>query len=311
MPSIYRLASAQQRQIGALIRRISERAGHTNVFNTSVVETGGRTYVCYRAFGPARTKPFHAFAATINADGSTTLVDLTAHCQSFGVRPTADPKLFVADDTVYATFNTGTPSTGENQIYLLRVSPSPGEPQRVSVVGRERTRVEKNWAFFIDGSTTEMQGVYSLSPTVLLRQVTGELGGQGDLVFEATERDSRVTGRMPRQLTIGTQPARLPSGDLLLIGHERFSVAGKRAYVGRAIRLIVDRPGPVRLDVSPLRLVHSYLSMVPRKGAHNPNLLSATYFSGLDVRDDLIRLSYGVNDVDFGIAEMKESVLWA
>ena len=33
---------------------------------------------------------------------------------------------------------------------------------------------------------------------------------------------------------------------------------------------------------------------------HNTNLHSCTYFSGLQVQGDLVRIGYGVNDIDYG-----------
>lgn len=316
MPISYRLRKYQHARLVYSVRSSAAAAGHTNVFNVSVVEVGGLVVACYRAFGPARQKPFHAYTLTIDGAGATSLHDLTAHCEAAGIRPTADPKIFVVGDSVYATFNTGTPSSGPNDIYLVRVAPTPGVPQRVELVGRDRTRVEKNWAFHHTADErgvapeTGLQGIYSLAPFVTLRQVDGGLGSDSTIVLEASEHDARRHGGFPKQMTIGTQPVRSASGELVLVAHERFAIAGKRAYVGRALRIRDDARGNVDLTISPRRLVHSFAAAVPRRGVHNPNLLSATYFSGLDVVGDTLRMSYGVNDVDFGIADVKETALW-
>lgn len=316
MTTPYQLKGRQAQRLVATIRAVAAAAGQSNVFNVSVVEVDDTTVACYRAFGSARQKPFHAFAATIDREGRTSLHDLTAHCEAAGIHPTADPKIFVVGSTVYATFNTGTPSSGPNDIYLLRVAPSLGVPQRIAMVGRERTRVEKNWAFHHAaderGVAPEegLRGIYSLEPFVDLRQVDGRLGTDSVITLEASERGTRQRGRFPRRMTIGTQPVRVSSGELVLIAHERFTVAGKRAYVGRALRIGDDAQGDADLTISSRRLVHSYAAAMPRRGVHNPNLLSATYFSGLDIVGETLRMSYGVNDVDFGIADVKEAALW-
>ena len=49
-------------------------------------------------------------------------------------------------------------------------------------------------------------------------------------------------------------------------------------------------------------MVHSRDSVQGSGVKHNSNLLSCTYFSGLQASDSGITLGYGINDVDFGFS---------
>ena len=64
--------------------------------------------------------------------------------------------------------------------------------------------------------------------------------------------------------------------------------------------------------MSPTRLIHSVRSVVTafRGERHNPNLLFANYFSGAVVDGPSARLAYGINDTDFGFAELRTDRLW-
>ena len=62
--------------------------------------------------------------------------------------------------------------------------------------------------------------------------------------------------------------------------------------------------GPLAEPVHPDRLIHSLRDARPRRGAHNPNALFVTYFSGLTPCDDGYLVGYGINDVDYGFARL-------
>jgi hypothetical protein len=234
---------------------------------------------------------------------SWTITSLTAHAAEFGVTPTADPKLFVLGDEIFATFNTGY-SPVQNEIYLMRVAPAMTAPQKcVLVEGRQK--VEKNWAFFRrdDGSTA---AIYQLSPYTELTLIAGEPGGSGDLSFE---RSSAGSGLHADRLTIGT--AVLVCDDrMLLIAHQKIRVWRKRAYVGRLVEIRgAGTPAP-QVRVSSRRLIHSYRDCLPPRHRHNPNLISATYFAGITPFEDGFLLGYGINDMAFSMAKVEEEQLW-
>ena len=59
----------------------------------------------------------------------------------------ADPKLFLLEESVYCTFNTGHTAKEPNKIFLCKVE-NFGIREVKNCVYNERTRIEKNWAFF-------------------------------------------------------------------------------------------------------------------------------------------------------------------
>ena len=97
-----------------------------------------------------------------------------------------------------------------------------------------------------------------------------------------------------------------------LVAHEKPGLLGKRGYVGRLVRLSFDHQGEAAITVSGARLIHSYRKLVPAKRRHNPNLLWAVYFADavLDDNSENLSLSYGINDIEFGFAELPLAQLW-
>ncbi|GLK15626.1 hypothetical protein [Herbiconiux flava] len=290
------------------LRALSASNDQQNIFNVSVRLNGSRYYAAYRARVNGE-KAFRAYASSKAADGGGTWsvpLDLTNLAGRSGVAPVADPKLLILQGDMYVTFNTGYRSNADNDIYLFRLTPEPGPLQRCRVEGG-RSRVEKNWAFF-EAADEGLRAIYSLHPYTLLRAISGRLGTEDELVF-TRDPIAPVAGDTLGAWSIGTQPLVLPDR-MLLIAHEKLSIGPKRTYFGRLVEIRDDGAGVVSARVSRKRLVHSLRSMLPRRGAHNPNLLSATYFAGISQHGGDILLSYGVNDVAFGIATTSEESLW-
>ena len=94
-------------------------------------------------------------------------------------------------------------------------------------------------------------------------------------------------------------------GSLYFMCHSKFFIKGKRLYLGRLMELI-EHEGTWSSVARTGFLAHSARALVGAKEKLNPNLISCTYFSGLfvDKGDDLF-VSYGVNDIDFGVARMR------
>jgi hypothetical protein len=279
----------------AELRSFLSHTGYANVFNPSVWVGDDSVHVVFRAVGRSGHKPFEAFYGT-RSDGAWTVVELSPHVAEWAVGPVADPKLFATPEGLFVTFNTGTPSTGPNQLCVMQVQPELGEPMVCRL--EDRQRIEKNWAFFHgpDG----LSAVYGLQPLVLVDLVRSE-GRQLEFRPRRTGATGAVATRRP--LSLGTQPVIAADGRMLMVGHEKFWWRRRRGYVGRP--LVVDGTGTDRpaVRVSPMRLIHSYRDALPRLSpAHNPNLWSATYFSGLAPCGDSYLLSYGVNDVGFGVS---------
>lgn len=295
------------------IASVGTAAGLSNIFNVSVVFAGGTMHCVFRALAADGQKPFRAYYLAIPEgerptalDENAELVDLTAHGAGYGVAPVADPKLLVLDDSVYATFNTGQPADGaSNDVYLMRVSPSLGIPQRCVLADRQR--VEKNWSFAL--TEEGLVALYGLAPLATLVLEQGELGGSTDLEFRKAHTIGDAS-RIGVSLSIGTQLVRVEGG-YAFICHEKIGVRSRRAYLGRLARVQFADGRFTDLRLSRVRLVHSWRAALPHRPKHNRALISATYFAGLQVRGQQLRLSYGINDIDYSVAEIEEAVLWA
>jgi hypothetical protein len=288
------------------IARTARVAGLTNVFNPSVASLANTTYVTFRAAPRPGHKPFHGYLLRLEPNREAVLTDLAETAGDIELSKLADPKLVTLGTDVYVTFNTGTVHSGENDIYLQRVSPVPGLPQRCLYDGRRS--VEKNWGFFQQPGG-ELRVLYALAPFTVLRLTRGELGVSETLRFEA-ERSSRIAGEFPH-LHIGSQPLLDGHDRALVLANERVKIPPRnyrKIYLGRLAELDLASGAVTRL--SP-RLMHSWRSMVPpQRERHNPVLWSATYFSGLTRADDELLVGYGVNDKSYGVARIAEASIW-
>jgi len=307
MRSYRRLAWRRDRELTGFLRDVAHRHAQGNVFNPSFACAGDALVVAYRAI-PEGDSAIRAYAAIRQRSGEAAAVsDLSAWGAEHGIEKVADPKVLLHGDAVYVTFNTGFVSAGEfNDIYLMQVHPRLGDPQRV-VADFERQSVEKNWAFLT--SDDHLSAVYRLHPYAEVACSGGELGGAGDLVF-SLRTPVRTDSAAGEGLSIGTQLI-ADGREHRLIAHEKvYDEAGKRSYYGRAVSISGVGTDHVAVRAAPQRLIHTRRDAQPREGVHNPNLLSATYFSGLARRGDRIVLGYGINDVSAGIARVKGTALW-
>ncbi|NLP84325.1 hypothetical protein HF576_10720 [Microbacterium sp. CFH 90308] len=278
--------------------------GLSNIFNPSITTHRDATLIAFRAESFPGERPFRAYLMISTRD-SVSLIDLTAASASVGIPKTADPKLVNLGSSVYVTFNTGHVHTGQNDIYLQKVFPELAAPQRCAL--GHRRDVEKNWGFFI-GTDGTLGALYSLSPLNILRLTTGELGSDDQLHFEMLT-DAPLAKRFPN-IHIGSQPIILPNGHAIVVANQQRPIPGLRRkfYFGRLVE--VDLAGGSIAQLSPARLIHSWTSMRPQWRRHNPNLISATYFSGLSVAGDSFILSYGINDKRPGLAHVPIDYAW-
>ncbi|WP_194409372.1 hypothetical protein [Microbacterium cremeum] len=277
----------------------------TNVFNASLAVFGGSTFIAFRAESFPGERPFRAYVAEYVDGREAALLDMTSEDAGHGVK-TADPKLVELGDALYVTYNTGNVHVGENDIYLQRVAPAPGPAQRCVLAARRP--VEKNWGFFTspDGSVGVL---YSLAPAKVLELAAGTLGEDEELVFTPRIEEAELPHRFPR-LHIGSQPVIVGGTTALVAANQQRPIPGlpRKVYFGRLAEFDL-RTG--RLDrLSRRGLLHSWRAALPQRKRHNPGLLSATYFAGLARTHSGFVLSYGVNDLAFGIAHVPEHVVW-
>lgn len=307
MSQIHRVVRGRDTARVEWLRELTAAAGHRNVFNVSLARSGGRLYLAWRALPPGATKPFHAFATSLPEDGLAegTIIDLTERARAEGVRVTADPKLFEANGDVYATFNTGyVRGDGRNDIYVMRLTPELGAPQRTILGGRRR--IEKNWVFY-GGADGRLAAVHRLFPLNQISLVEGELGGTGPLVFEHNGLAEKT--KAPIDFALGT-PLLVQGDRALGIVHEKPKIMGRRIYMGRPATITGLGTKEATVEIGQTRLVHSWWAMRPQRRRHNPVLLSATYFSGITELDGQILVGYGINDKEFGISTLDRS-LWS
>jgi hypothetical protein len=281
------------------------RHGLSNLFNPSVATWNGSTFIAFRAESAPADRPFRAYLLRCDPAGRQELTDLSVATTAMGAAKAADPKLVTLGSELYVTFNTGNVHHGQNDIFLQRVAPTVGPPQRCLLSGRRM--VEKNWGFFLT-SEGSLRALYSLSPTTILRLDRGVLGSDEPLEF-VRETASDIDGRFPR-LHIGSQPLRIDGDRALVAANQQVPLPGlpRKIYFGRIAELDL---GTGRLSrLSRTGLVHSWRSTLPQRKRHNPGLFSATYFAGLSSADDELLVGYGINDIHFGIARVPESLLW-
>jgi hypothetical protein len=296
---ITRLAATGLPDLEASLSAIAAQHGLTNVFNPSPIVDGGTTHIAFRAESTPGERPFRAYYARFVDGVATEFVELSTVREEFDLLRVADPKLVKLGDEVYATFNSGHVHGAQNDIFLQRVYPTLGRPQRCRFPGR--ARIEKNWGFFLTPAG-KLAVLYLLSPLKILELVDGEPGGGGDLTFD--EPGYLASGKHFPSIHIGSQPLSLPDGRLLVMANRVFPVKViGRFYAGRLI--IVD-PASRSIDwLGDAFFIHRYGDMLPLpRTKPNPSLLACTYFSGLTVADDELIAAYGINDLSFGIARI-------
>ena len=190
----------------------------------------------------------------------------------------------------------------QNEIFLLRVATELCRPLECSL--DERQRIEKNWAFYEDAG--KLHAIYGLAPVRTL--VAEEWNEDAGFVRLRTATTAATLDPRLAELTIGT-PARAHGRDLVLLAHQKVRLRKMRGYVGHPVRLVRDGDS-FRAEMTPLTLIHSFWGLLGPRIRLNPHLLFCTYFSGLDLDGDRVRLGYGINDNTLGFAELEFSELW-
>lgn len=306
--AFHQLARSVDGAMLAMLHDVAARHGHRGVFNPSFGMLGEQMLFAYRAI-PETGIDIRSYVAVREEPGAGFAVtDLTAIGEDQGLVRVADPKVVDAGDALYVTFNTGFSAESDNDLFLVQVLPRLGAFQRV-VADFDRQRVEKNWAFILGGEGTP-RAIYQLHPYREVHLSAGELGSTDDLHF-SLRRPLSASSKAAANLSIGTQLIGDGAGGHLLIAHEKWSVRGKRSYFGRAVRVKGTGGDEIQVDVGSRRLIHRWRDALPRRTAHNRNLLSATYFSGLLHDGDEVIVGYGVNDATCSIARMKATDLWS
>lgn len=294
-----RLVNYQNDGVSRKLKRMLKSVDLKNIFNPSFITRDTFTIIAFRAINPEVNK-INSYVATFGENEQLLdLINLSEYVAQFNIQTAADPKIFLAEGTdVWITFNTGY-STDYNDIYILRFYPKMGKP--LCCHYEKRQKIEKNWAFFFEGN--KILALYSITPLVILEAYWPCEQSNVCKFHELT-----VNGEKPKRfLSIGTQLTRVENG-YLFVAHRKRTFFNKRMYYGVPI-ILNKKNAKFELYIGEkMKLIHSMRSVMGSKIKYNKNLLSCTYFSGINyLTNDQVVLGYGINDVDFSFASLDTS----
>ena len=211
----------------------------------------------------------------------------------------ADPKLFVMNNKVWCTFNTGYVNDIQNDIVLALLDFT-GVKNYYKCFFNKRARIEKNWAFFY--YENQIKVLYGLRPLKLLKvekQTTNELHFVKD--FESS--------RLNTSYSIGTPLVQLDKLSYGFLVHRKIEFKGKRIYLGRSFKL--ELANSYNLTEGKHFLIHSLRALLGSKFKFNKNLWSCTYFSSLHKLDtNTCVIGYGINDVNWRLKKVRTHKIW-
>ncbi|WP_040251232.1 hypothetical protein [Psychroserpens mesophilus] len=268
------------------------------VFNSSLVIHNGFVYVAFRVYDD-KSKAILAFIYVLEGDRIINCINLSEYfLKNENVIKVADPKMFIMNDKVHCTFNTGDAIKDVNSIFLLDIeNNSIGNYFICNYV--ERMRTEKNWAFF--NHKGKLLALYSLNPLTLLEATEIK---EKQIRFKAyfTDKTQNFIN-----YSIGTPLVEI-DGNYGFIAHKKYFRKRKRLYIGKPCTLNMNaKPA---LKVNKRILIHSLKSLLGEQHKFNKNLISCSYFSGIQIHDNDLVISYGINDIDWNIATIKTINIW-
>ncbi|MCL8006538.1 hypothetical protein M8845_03765 [Gelidibacter japonicus] len=276
----------------------STLANFSYVFNPSFIAYENMNYMAIRVFDD-QLQTIIALLFMWDDEASIQQINLSEYfSKHLSFIKVADPKLFIMDNKVYGTFNTGDASKEPNQLMLIELSSFDIKSYKYCDYN-ERMRTEKNWAFYTENN--ELYALYSLNPLTILK---GSKINNSLISFEKYYCDENQNFN---NYSVGTPLLKL--GDTYcFLAHKKYYRKRKRLYLGRMCELsTMVKP---KLKVSKPILIHSFYSLLGNKHKFNKNLISCTYFSGIHKLKDKLILSYGVNDVSWNVKIIKESKIW-
>lgn len=268
-------------------------AGGAVVINPSFLRTEAGMAWTWRESTSWRG-PFEAMWLAPDSAKPLRLKDVFA---DFGFSDTvADPKLWRLGSGLAVTFNSGWDAK-QNRLYWAKLWPECGAP--VSVCCPNRQAVEKNWGFFEFNG--QLHALYSISPQPQFMRASHQLGDEFELIPTVHQSQNL-------ELTsLGTQPI-FHQGRWYFIGHRKRYIRSKRWYVGEMWSFGQEGVGfgDFRKEGGPW--AHSLYGLLGFGSKRNPNLLSCTYFSGLEwMEESGWCAGYGLNDRSAHLKHLKLS----
>lgn len=268
------------------------------VFNPSYVTHKQTSYLAIRVFDDITNSIFSMLYFWKN-EKNIQSINLTVYFNNIGgFNKVSDPKLFIMNNCLWGSFNTGHTDKEKNKLCLFEMESSKIKNYYLCIYDK-RNRVEKNWTFYsIDN---QLFCLYSISPLIVLKAISFI---DNHVVFEEYYKGDTVQFK---NYSIGTQMIKI-NRCFYFIAHKKIFLNGKRLYFGKPFKFeFLDKPV---LTSSKKFLIHSFRSLIGNKHKFNKNLISCTYFSGLSSQNDKIHLSYGINDIKWNIVTIEKNKLW-
>lgn len=276
-----------------------------NVFNPCFKDIDDRIFISFRAIdaNDINEKILSYLYCYKKREGTFEIKNLSAIAMRHEISVLADPKLVTLHDRLWLTFNSGWSKT-ENKIFIWDLDALEKPPLECQYGGRNV--IEKNWAFYSSGSSNSNVKVLYAADTMQVLDV--EWLSDVNSVLITNRNPLYVPKKGLRGYTIGSQIIEHDGAQYFMV-HKKIIVRKKRLYLGRLAKIVVtgdDR----KIILSKHFFSHSFFSLFGAKKKHNKNLISCSYFSGLDIVNNEIIVSYGINDVDCNISNLGESIQW-
>ena len=269
-----------------------------NIFNPSYTEFKNHQYLLFRANSKIKYTLIESYIIILDKDYKVIIYSNLSklYFERYGIKKVNDPKICILNNLICFTFNTGTNRDGNN-IYLAEINKDMPKPKKC--IYKKRMLIEKNWGFY--NFKEKLFALYSLYPLVILVAYSIE----SDQIEFKTYSEQKTTNTFFKGLTIGTNLEKI-NDQYWLMAHEKKFFNKKRIYFGRLICLKLKDKKFKLSKIYPNRYIHSFRSLLGTIKKRNKNLISCTYFSGFyyKKKENLIILSYGINDFNFAFASI-------
>lgn len=268
------------------------------VFNPSYILFNRLNYLAVRVYD-SDTKSILAKLFIWSSDTDVLKIDLSkVFKENLDIEKVADPKLFIMNDKVWGTFNSGYTDKENNKLVLFNLDENCVRDYYVCDY-KYRNRVEKNWAFYF--YENEIYALYNINSFIILKATSV---GENKMIFENYFINNKINFGA---YTIGT-PLVSYKDNYIFIGHRKITRNGKRLYLGKPF-FFKPSKSP-QLTYSKKYLIHSLKSLFGVKHKFNRFLISCTYFSGITILKNKVIISYGINDVSWRIVKLNISRIW-
>lgn len=266
-------------------------------FNPSFVVHNQTNYLAIRLYDASSNSMISLLFVWKHEINIQTINLTTYFNEADSILKVSDPKLFIMNGGLWGTFNTGYTYKKNNRIGLFEIEKANIKKYYFCDYVK-RSYVEKNWAFY--SINDELFSLYSINPLIILK---AKSFNSNKVIFEEYYVNKDIQFR---NHSIGT-PLIKVNNEFLFIAHKKIYLNGKRLYLGRPFTFTHN--SNVKLKAKNVFLIHSIKTLFGNTQKFNNNLISCTYFSGIDYQNNKIYLSYGINDVKWNIITINPNKL--